>query len=182
MDGLRNSTQRWDIVGQQVFFGEKDRNQAPEIADVCIDGWEGFAALRRRITQGWVDANVRSPVVLTGYLHRNWAHDVRGDLKHPASPVVGGEFACTFHHVHRERLRLNGGPNHGLEPHLKFHNDNRGYMNTRTTGQEMTTDFRALDSVTTPGAPVSTKASYKIRDGLPGPASRGGRSRRWRGG
>ncbi|WP_269430533.1 hypothetical protein [Arthrobacter sp. ZBG10] len=29
-------------------------------------------------------------------------------------------------------------------------------------------DFRILDQVTTPGAPVSTKASFAIQDGVPG--------------
>lgn len=53
-------------------------------------------------------------------------------------------------------------------PHLKFYNDNRGYVNTRITKDAMTADFRVLDYVTTPGAAVSTKASFAIRDGVPG--------------
>ena len=32
----------------------------------------------------------------------------------------------------------------------------------------MTADFRVLDYVTTPGSPASTKASFEIRDGVPG--------------
>ncbi|MEN8583136.1 HNH endonuclease [Burkholderia sp. RS01] len=32
----------------------------------------------------------------------------------------------------------------------------------------MTADFRVLDYVTTPGSPVSTKASFAIQDGVPG--------------
>ena len=39
--------------------------------DVSMDGWDGYAASRRRITQGWVDADVRNAVVLTGDVHRN---------------------------------------------------------------------------------------------------------------
>ncbi|MET1155837.1 MAG: alkaline phosphatase, partial [Arthrobacter sp.] len=53
-------------------------------------------------------------------------------------------------------------------PHLKFTNDNRGYVNTRITKDAMTVDFRTLDYVTTPGAPVSTKASFAILDGVQG--------------
>lgn len=62
-----------DILGQRVFFAEKDRAQALEVDDVSMDGWDGYAASRRRIAQGWVDANVRNAVVLTGDVHRNWA-------------------------------------------------------------------------------------------------------------
>jgi len=95
LDGFKNSTQRWDILGQQVFFAERDRDKAPEIDDVSMDGWDGYASSRRRITQGWVDANVRNAVVLTGDVHRNWANDLKVDYKDPASPVVGSELVST---------------------------------------------------------------------------------------
>lgn len=53
-------------------------------------------------------------------------------------------------------------------PHLKFYNDNRGYVNTRITKDAMTADFRVLDYVTTPGAPAGTRKSFTINDGVPG--------------
>ena len=53
-------------------------------------------------------------------------------------------------------------------PHLKFYTGNRGYVNTRITKDAMTADFLTLDYVTTPGSPVSKKASFAIRDGVPG--------------
>ncbi|MET3172446.1 UNVERIFIED_ORG: phosphodiesterase/alkaline phosphatase D-like protein [Arthrobacter sp. UYCu721] len=95
LDGFKNSTQRWDILGQQVFFAERDRDKAPEIDDVSMDGLDGYAASRRRITQGWVDANVRNAVVLTCDVHRNWANDLKVNYKDPGSPVVGSELVCT---------------------------------------------------------------------------------------
>jgi alkaline phosphatase D len=58
-------------------------------------------------------------------------------------------------------------------PHLKFYNDNRGYVNTKMTRDVMTADFRTLDYVTTPGAPFSTNASSAIQDDVPGLAARG---------
>lgn len=57
--------------------------------------------------------------------------------------------------------------------HLKFYNDSRRYLNTRITKDAMTTYFLTLDYVTTPGAPVSTEASFDIRDGVPGPVPKG---------
>ena len=53
-------------------------------------------------------------------------------------------------------------------PHLKFYNDNRGYVNTKITKDALTADFRVLDYVTTPGSPVRTKASFASRDRMPG--------------
>lgn len=58
-------------------------------------------------------------------------------------------------------------------PHLKFYNDSRGYVNTRITRDFLQADFRVLDYVTTPGSPVSTKASFQIQDGVPGLQARG---------
>ncbi|MEE2524568.1 alkaline phosphatase D family protein [Pseudarthrobacter sp. J75] len=168
LDGFKNSTQRWDILGQQVFFTERDRAQDPAIDDVSMDGWDGYAASRRRITQGWVDANVRNAVVLTGDVHRNWAADVKIDYKDPESPVVGSELVCTSITSTGNGSGATVDPVMAWNPHLKFYNDNRGYVNTRITKDAMQADFRVLDYVTTPGAPVSTKVSYEILDGVRG--------------
>ena len=168
LDGFKNSTQRWDILGQQVFFAERDRDKAADVDDVSMDGWDGYAASRRRITQGWVDANVRNAVVLTGDVHRNWANDLKVDYKDPASPVVGSELVCTSITSTGDGTGSTTDPTMAWNPHLKFYNDNRGYVTTRITKDAMTADFRVLDHVTTPGAPVSTKASFEIRDGVPG--------------
>jgi alkaline phosphatase D len=53
-------------------------------------------------------------------------------------------------------------------PHLKFYNDNRGYVNTRITKDSMTADFRVLDYVTRPGASVNSPKSFTINDRVPG--------------
>lgn len=168
LDGFKNSTQRWDILGQQVFFAERDRAQALDIDDVSMDGWDGYAASRRRITQGWMDAKVRNAVVLTGDVHRNWANDLKVDYKDPASPVVGSELVCTSITSTGNGTGSTTDPVMAWNPHLKFYNDNRGYVNTTITKDAMTADFRVLDYVTTPGAPASTKASFTIQDGVPG--------------
>ena len=61
---------------------------------MSMDGWDGYAASRRRITQAG-GAKVRHAVVLTGDVHRNWANDVKVDYKNPDAPVVGSELVCT---------------------------------------------------------------------------------------
>lgn len=174
LDRFRNSIQRWDILGQQVFFAERDRDKAPEIDDVSMDGWDGYAASRRRITQGRVDAKVRNAVVLTGDVHHNWANDVKVDYKDPGSPVVGSELVCTSITV-TGNGNGNGSttdPVMAWNPHLKFYNDNRGTVNTKITRDAITADFRTLDHVTTPGAPAGRKASFAIQDGVPGLVAR----------
>ncbi|MEO9249138.1 alkaline phosphatase D family protein [Citricoccus nitrophenolicus] len=168
LDGFRRSTARWDVLGQQVFFSERDRAQASGVDDVSMDGWDGYAASRRRITQGWVDAGVRNPVVLTGDVHRHWASDIKTDFQDPDAPVVGSELVCSSISSTGDGSGSTADPMMPWNPHLKFFNDQRGYVRTTITKNAMTADFRVLDRVTSPGAPVYTKASYVIEDGVRG--------------
>jgi alkaline phosphatase D len=136
-----------------------------------MDGWDGYAASRRRITQGWVDAKVRNAVVLTGNVHRNWATDVKVDFKDPGLTRGGSELVCTSITSTGNGTGSTTDATMAWNPHLKFTNDNRGYVNTKITKDALTADFRTLDYVTTPGSPVSTKASFAIRDGFLGCSS-----------
>jgi len=168
LDGFRKSRARWDVLGQQVFFAERDRNAAADIDDMSMDGWDGYAASRRRITQGWVDAKVRNAVVLTGDVHRNWANNVKVDYKNPDAPVVGSELVCTSVTSTGNGTGSVTDPTMAWNEHLKFFNDQRGYVRTTITKDSMKADFRVLDYVAAPGSPVSTKASFQIHDGVPG--------------
>ncbi len=168
LDGFRKSSARWDVLGQQVFFAERDRNAAADIDEMSMDGWDGYAASRRRITQGWVDAKVRNAVVLTGDVHRNWANNVKVDYKNPDAPVVGSELVCTSITSTGNGTGSVTDPTMAWNEHLKFFNDQRGYVRTTITKDSMKADFRVLDYVAAPGSPVSTKASFQIHDGVPG--------------
>jgi alkaline phosphatase D len=53
-------------------------------------------------------------------------------------------------------------------PHIKFINRDRGYVRNTITPTGWTADFRTVDYVTRPGAPVRTRASFVIDDGKPG--------------
>lgn len=168
LDRFQSSTQRWDILGQQVFFAERDRDRDPDVDLMSMDGWDGYAASRRRITRGWMDAKVRNAVVLTGDVHRNWASEVKIDFKDPESPVVGAELVCTSVTSAGNGSADMVDPIMDWNPHLKFYNNQRGYVNTRITRDALHADFRVLEYVTRPGSPVSTRASFRIDDGVPG--------------
>jgi len=168
LDGFKNSEARWDVLGQQVFFAERDRAQALDVDDVSMDGWDGYAASRRRITQGWVDAGVRNAVVLTGDVHRHWAGDLKVDYKDPESPVVGSELVCSSITSGGNGSATATDSTMAWNQHLKFYNDQRGYVNTKITKDAMRADFRVLDYVSTAGSAVRTKASFDIVDTVPG--------------
>lgn len=120
-----------------------------------MEGWPSYTVARRRITQVWVDAKVRNAVVLTGDVQRNRANDIKVDHKDPV-PSVSAPF-CTYTGDDTDSKSTLSG----LGTDLKVYNNNRGYVKTKDA---LTADFRVLDYLTTPGSPVSTKASFAIRD------------------
>ncbi|MFY0406797.1 alkaline phosphatase D family protein [Solicola sp. PLA-1-18] len=169
LDGFRASDQRWDVIAQQVFFSQRDSTDGP-VTTVSMDGWDGYAASRDRITQGWLDAGVRNPVVLTGDVHTHWAADLKLDYRDPTGESVGSELVCSSITSGGDGLDEPGTSHPWLawNPHIKFRNNLRGYVNTRITPQDLTADFRSLPYVSTPGAEAFTRATFVVEDGVKG--------------
>ena len=169
LDGFRESRARWDVLGQQVFFAQRDRDSGP-LETTSMDAWDGYVASRDRITRGWVDAGVRNPVVLTGDVHAHWASDLKLDYDDPASRTVGAELVCSSVTSGGDGADSPSGSHPWLQwnPHLRFHNNLRGYVNTTITPDRMDADFRCVRKVSEPGAEVFTRASFTVVDRVPG--------------
>ncbi|MBX6768693.1 MAG: alkaline phosphatase D family protein, partial [Actinomadura rubrobrunea] len=165
LDGFRRSTARWDIIGQQVFFAQRDRDAGPAKV-TSMDAWDGYTASRDRITKGWVDAGVRNPVVLTGDVHAHWAGELKLNYDDPTSPTVGTELVCTSITSGGDGADSDPATHPFLQinPHLKFYNNQRGYVLTRIGKKEMRADFKTLPTVRTRDAEASTKATFVIED------------------
>ena len=168
LEGFRRSKAVWDIVGQQVFFGQRDRH--PGHKDVRQDAWDGYSGSRTRVTRGWVDAGVRNAVVLTGDVHSHWAGDIVLDYDDEASHLVGTELAVTS--------VTSGGDGHdgdaardallARNPHLKFHLRRRGYLLLKVEPLSISADFKVVRYVSLPGAPAISAARFLVTDKTPG--------------
>ncbi|MEV4345361.1 alkaline phosphatase D family protein [Actinoplanes sp. NPDC049596] len=169
LDGFRESTAHWDVLAQQVFFARRDSNPGPATV-TGMDTWDGYVASRERVSRGWVDAGVRNPVVLTGDVHSHWANELKLDWTDPAAPAVGAELVCSSITSNGDGADVPDGrhPWAAWNPHLRFHNNQRGYVRTRIEPTTMTADFRVLPYVTMPGAPAHTRATFAIEDRVPG--------------
>ena len=183
LDGFRQSQARWDLLGQLVFFGRRD-NDATARTTVSMDAWDGYPASRQRVTQGWVDAGVRNPVVLTGDVHAHWASDLYLDYDNPGA-VVGSELVTSSITSGGNGYDSPTGqhPWAAWNPNLRFWTNLRGYVSTTITPDALTARFRCVAAVTTPGAEVFTRAEFVLDDGerglrqtadnpLPSPAAR----------
>ncbi|WP_229402582.1 alkaline phosphatase D family protein [Micromonospora okii] len=169
LDGFRRSDARWDILGQQVFFAQRDNNAGP-LTVTSMDAWDGYVASRDRITRGWLAAGVRNPVVLTGDVHAHWASDLKLDYADPTSRTVGSELVCSSITSGGDGADSATGSHPWLafNPHLRFHNNLRGYVRTTVTPGQLTADFDVLPYVSREGAPAHTRASFVIEDRVPG--------------
>ncbi|TYK45959.1 alkaline phosphatase D family protein [Actinomadura decatromicini] len=169
LDGFRRSTARWDVLGQQVFFAQRDNTAGP-VKKTSMDSWDGYAASRDRITKGWLDAKVRNPVVLTGDVHAHWASDLKADYDDPGSKTVGSELVATSITSTGDGADSNPAdhPYLKINPHLRFYNNQRGYVLTKIGKDEFKADFTTVPTVRTPGAKASVKATYVIEDRVPG--------------
>ena len=51
---------------------------------------------------------------------------------------------------------------------VKFFNGERGYVRCTLTPKTWQSDFRTIDRIDKPGAPITTRASYVVEAGVPG--------------
>ncbi|NEW44965.1 alkaline phosphatase [Nocardia cyriacigeorgica] len=169
LNGFARSTARWHILGNQVVMGRTDHDPGPGVA-VSADAWDGYASERAAILGAAADREVRNLVVLTGDRHENYAADLRRDAADPESDVVAAEFTGTSITSGGDGVDL---PARGHEllaanPDLKFYNGQRGYVRVEVNERLWRADFRVMPYVERPGAPMHTRASYVVQDGVPG--------------
>ena len=166
---LAGPTARWNALAQQVFFSERDFTAGPD-ARFSDDAWDGYVADRDGLRDHIAAVGASNPVVLTGDVHANYVCDVKEDFNDPASRTVATELVGTS--ISTGGNGMEQGANDPVQlaenPHIKFINRNRGYVRNVITPSQWTADFRVVDFVTAPGAPVRTRASFVIEDGRPG--------------
>jgi alkaline phosphatase D len=166
IDGFHASKARWDILGQQVFFTQRDASADDSILRTSMDGWDGYAASRQRIIDGWVEAGVRNPVVLTGDVHTHWAGEILQSFPELDGDSVGVELVATSitsggngaDSVPEDNAALK------INPHIKFRNAQRGYVETVITPDQLDVNFQVVPQVTVQDATVYTRRSYSVAD------------------
>ncbi len=161
------SRARWDVLGQQVFFGELWRPLPDGRYAAPMDSWNGYVAARGRVLDMFARPD-RNFVVLTGDVHRHYAGTLHaGD---PDTPAVGAEFVTTSVTSSGDGTddMTSIAPILARNPALKYSADKRGYLVADVTADTWTTHYRVVSYVTRPGAPVETRRSFVVEAGRPG--------------
>jgi alkaline phosphatase D len=170
LDGAAGSTATWSSLANQTLIAQADNDSRRSTTRFGNDLWDGYTAARDRLLGGLHERGVANAIVLTGDIHRSVVCDLKLDFDDERSPAVGTEFAGTS-----ISSAGDGEPTDGLgrdwlaaNPHMRFHNSQRGYVSCRVTPQAWRSDYRVVPFVTRPDAPVETAGSFVVEAGRPG--------------
>ncbi|MET9711123.1 alkaline phosphatase D family protein [Nocardiopsis alba] len=165
--GLSESRATWNVLAQQVFFSQRDFAEG-DATNFSDDAWDNYKVERDGVRDEL--AQVSNPVVITGDVHANYVVDVKADFDDPESATVATELVGTSFTSGRDGAEQNPGDAVQLQenPHIKFINRRRGYVRNTVTPTEWTADYRVVDKVSSPGAPITDRARFVIESGEAG--------------
>lgn len=166
---LTESPAAWNVLAQQVMMGMVDREPGDR-ERFPMDTWTGYCYERARLLKFVDERKIANPVVLTGDIHCNWVNDLHVDDRKADTPIVATEFVGTSisssgdgedRPAYLDALLAEN-------PAVRFHNRQRGYVRCTVTPQTWTADYRTVEYVSRPGAPINTRASFVVENGIPG--------------
>jgi alkaline phosphatase D len=107
-------------------------------------------------------------IVLAGDIHTSWVNYLKADWRDPNSATIGSEFICTSISSEGDNPATFFEAYLAENPHIKFFDQRHGgYVGVTLTPDLWQGDVKVLQSVTTPGAPLSTAASFVVEAGRP---------------
>lgn len=166
-DGFKHVQARWTVLGQQVIVMPQDRDPDPQAVTRSMDKWDGAVAARARLFAAVEDARLANLVVLTGDVHNHWAGELKTPFDSPHAVPLGVEFVATSIASGGDGFETNDTFQALLaqNPHIKFFNNQRGYVRHVVTPDRWQADFQVLDRVSVRDGQVSTHKSFAVENG-----------------
>jgi alkaline phosphatase D len=167
--GFLNTKARWTLLAQQVMMMRYDRNRDPDVRGESMDKWSGAAAARARLFSAVEEARLSNLVVVTGDVHRNVAGELKRNFDDVESATLGVEFVATSVSSNGDGYDINARATALLKqnPHIRFFNNQRGYVRHSVTPGTWQADFQVLDKVSTPDGRMSTRKRLVVENGQP---------------
>jgi alkaline phosphatase D len=148
-NNLRNSTRKWQILGNQVMMAPiKLFGQV-----LNPDQWDGYPAERARLYDTIMTHNIQNFVVLTGDIHTAWANDLplAGYTASTGANSAGVEFVCTSVTSTGLPFNVPQGILQSSNPHNKYLNlTEHGYTILDINKQRTQGEWYYVNTVTSP--------------------------------
>jgi alkaline phosphatase D len=127
-------------------------------------------AARDRLLAAVEDARLANLIVLTGDVHNHWAGELKKNFDDLHSATLGIEFVATSIASGGDGFDTNDTFKtlFAQNPHIKFFNNQRGYVRHVVTPERWQADFQVLDKVSLRDGHVSTRKSFVVENGKSG--------------
>ncbi|MEF8840406.1 MAG: alkaline phosphatase D family protein [Haloarculaceae archaeon] len=174
LENLRNSTATWDVLANQLPIARMDFNiplfgggDEEEEEGFRMDQWDGYVEDQDTVLRAF-EEDAGNPIVITGDFHRSWANELRSP-DDPSNPV-GAEFVGTSVTSGGDGTDMDAFGSQVIadNDNVLYYGAKRGYVRCTVTPEVWETDYRVVEYVTEPGAPVRTDAQFTVEAGTPG--------------
>jgi alkaline phosphatase D len=163
-DSLARQPGTWTVLGQSTLFGMRDNQPGPG-RRLWNDGWDGYPAARRRMSDALQRHAVANPVILGGDVHENWVGHVLADYERPDAKAIGVEF-CGTSISSRSGGNARTAQRLAENPHFVFADGERkGYGLCEFTPGRLTTTLRVVDDVQRADSGIQTLARFTVEAG-----------------
>lgn len=167
LDNLAATEKTWNVLANQLPFARMDFKQGSE-EGFRTEQWDGYVP-EQNLVKTALEEDANNPVVITGDFHSHWANTLIS-AKDGSSEPIGAEFVGTS--------ISSGGNGTDMDDfgrqvvtendNIEYYNNQRGYVRCTVTPDSWTTEFRVLEYVDEPGAPIYTDATVELTAGQPG--------------
>ena len=168
-DGLAKSRTHWQVIANQTMVAPFDNEPGPQVR-LPMDNWSGYPASRDRMLTAIQQHAANKTVVITGDIHSSWVNELHAGFARPDRPVVAAEFVGTS--------ITSGGDGQDQaprvtaalseNPHTKWQNARRGYVLCHVDAQAWNTEYKTIEYVRRPGAPLLPSKKWRVEHGRPG--------------
>ena len=161
-EGLSASTATWNVLAQQVVMSDLTLGGVA----INMDQWDGYPAARERLLAHLQEQEIDNAVVLTGDIHAAGVGTMHATLDDVETPVVATEFVTTAVSSGSQYSDAIDGVLKTFLPSIKHIHyaelTQRGYIRHTVTAAKWRVDFRKVETVLEPGAPVATAVSFEL--------------------
>jgi alkaline phosphatase D len=169
-DGLAKSKSHWQVLANQVMMAPFDTAPGPRTR-LALDTWSGYPVARDRLLHSIERHAPNRTVVLTGDFHSSWVNELHSAFDRPDRPVVAAEFVGTSISSGGDGSDRGAGVSPATmseNPHMKWQNSRRGYVTCRVDGDTWSTEYKTVNYISRPGAPLETPTKWRVEHGRPG--------------
>ena len=158
------------MLSQQVYSFARDFVKANPDARFNMDVWDGYPAARQRLYSRIKETKAPNPILLSGDVHVHYGADLKLDFTDPRSETVATEFTNTSISSGGDGadVSANWDAVRAGNEHIRYHSARRGYIACTATPATMRADFKILDRITVPDAPIKVGGSLVVEAGKRG--------------